>query len=87
MSVCEFVVLTAFTGSCLTELQSENQSSEELAQAEKNLAEAAARRRLCKVPTPNGGEIVFEICVEDKWTTNGGWIFDILVSKDDKETV
>ncbi|KAG0631205.1 hypothetical protein M758_1G235300 [Ceratodon purpureus] len=68
-------------------LSSEDQSSEELEQAEKTLAEAAARRRLCTVPIPKGGEIVFELCVEDKWKTNGGWIFDILVSKDDKETV
>lgn len=71
----------------LLQFQSEDQSSEELAQAEKNLAEAAARRRLCTVPIPKGGEIVFEINVEDKWKTNGGWIFDIRVSKDDKETV
>lgn len=68
-------------------LPSEDQSGEELAQAEKELAEAAARRRMCKVKVPNGGEIVFEINVEDKWVTNGGWIYDILVSKDDKETV
>lgn len=67
--------------------QSEDQTSEELAQAEQNLAEAAARRRSCTVPIPKGGEIVFEINIEDKWKTNGGWMYDIRVSKDDKETV
>lgn len=73
--------------SLFCDVQSEDQSSEEIAEAEKNLAEAAAQRRLCTVATPNGGEIVFEINIEDKWKTNGGWMFDIRVSKDDKETM
>lgn len=42
---------------------------------------------MCKVKVLNGGEIVFEINVEDKWVINGGWIYDIFVSKDDKEIV
>jgi hypothetical protein len=67
-------------------IQAEDQSSEQLAEAEKNLAEAAARRKASTVQIPGGGEVSFEIFYEDKIKTNGGWMYDILVSKDDKET-
>jgi hypothetical protein len=68
------------------EYQSEEQSSEEIAEAEKTLAEAAARRKSIVVATPAGDEVAFEVFYENKIKTNGGWMYDILVSKDDKET-
>ncbi|CAM6033236.1 unnamed protein product [Sphagnum compactum] len=73
------------TGKCDV-LPSEEQSSEEIAEAEKTLAEAAARRKSIVVATPAGDEVAFEVFYENKIKTNGGWMYDILVSKDDKET-
>lgn len=67
-------------------IQSKDQSTEEIAEAEKTLAEAAARRKSAVVKTPSGVEVNFEIYYANKIKTNGGWMYDILVSKDDKET-
>ncbi|KAG6541799.1 hypothetical protein Mapa_016814 [Marchantia paleacea] len=67
-------------------LPSIDQTADEIASAAKALAEEAAKRRAVVVTSPQGENIEFEIFFEFKFPTNGGWMYDILVSKDDKET-
>ncbi|KAL2610401.1 hypothetical protein R1flu_028974 [Riccia fluitans] len=67
-------------------LPSIDQTEEEIAAAAKTQAEEAAKRHTVVVTSPDGDKIEFEIYFEFKFPTNGGWMYDILVSKDDKET-
>ncbi|KAL3690234.1 hypothetical protein R1sor_016543 [Riccia sorocarpa] len=67
-------------------LPSLDQTEEEIAAAAKVQAEEAAKRHSVVVTSPEGENIEFEIFFEFKFPTNGGWMYDILVSKDDKET-
>lgn len=81
--MCKVLVLVL---SCFFSLQSQEQSQDELAKAAEEEAEAAAKRRQASVPAPNGDVVDFEIVFVAKYKTNGGWMYDILVNKDDKET-
>ncbi|CAM6088785.1 unnamed protein product [Calypogeia fissa] len=67
-------------------LMSTDLSVEEMDKIKKTQAEEAARRRAAVVTAPTGEKVEFEIFFEQKFPTNGGWMFDILVTKDDKET-
>jgi hypothetical protein len=67
-------------------VQSTDLSVEEMDKIKKTQAEEQAKRRASVVTAPNGDKVEFEIYFEQKFPTNGGWMFDILVTKDDKET-
>eukprot|EP00850_Spirogloea_muscicola_P003557 SM000014S00345 [mRNA] locus=s14:826697:828744:+ [translate_table: standard] len=65
---------------------SKEQSKEQLEETERQLSEAASRRREVAVGAPDGTEVKFEIFLQNKFKTNGGWMYDVKLSHDDKET-
>ena len=67
-------------------MQSKAQSAEELAE-EAAAAEANASRQVkVQERSPDGDEIEFDLLFEQKIKTNGGWMYDVYVTKDEKET-
>eukprot|EP01018_Ginkgo_biloba_P034903 Gb_22550 [translate_table: standard] len=67
-------------------LPSKELSPQEQAEAARAQAAAAAERKQVSVPIPSGGVLEYEITYEMKWKTNGGWMYDIAVNYDDRET-
>eukprot|EP00245_Coleochaete_scutata_P004610 TRINITY_DN1736_c0_g1_i1.p1 TRINITY_DN1736_c0_g1~~TRINITY_DN1736_c0_g1_i1.p1 ORF type:complete len:443 (+),score=76.32 TRINITY_DN1736_c0_g1_i1:55-1383(+) len=67
-------------------LPSEEQTAEALESASRLAAEAAAKRRSVVMQGPAGQEVQFDVYFEHKYPTNGGWMFDVQVKMDDKET-
>lgn len=67
-------------------LASKELSAEELAAAVEADAAAASKRVQVKERSPSGEEVEFEILFDNKMKTNGGWMYDIYITKDDKET-
>lgn len=67
-------------------LASEGQSEEELAAAAAQAEAAAKKTRAIVEKAPGGEDVDFNITFVNKIVTNGGWMFDILITKDDKET-
>ncbi|EFJ29207.1 hypothetical protein SELMODRAFT_410819 [Selaginella moellendorffii] len=67
-------------------LPSKDQTPEELAAAAKAREEESSKRVACSVKTPDDREITFDVYYESKFVTNGGWMYDILVTHDNKET-
>ncbi|KAH9299748.1 hypothetical protein KI387_031430 [Taxus chinensis] len=61
-------------------------SPEELAQNALAQAAAEATRKKVSVPIPSGGVLEYDIFYEMKFKTNGGWMYDVAVTYDDKET-
>lgn len=70
----------------LSILPSKGLSPEELAQNALAQAAAEATRKKVSVPVPSGGVIEYDIFYEMKFKTNGGWMYDVAVTYDDKET-
>lgn len=67
-------------------LPSKGLSREELAQIALQQAAADATRKKVSVSVPSGGDIEYGIFYEMKFKTNGGWMYDVAVTYDDKET-
>lgn len=67
-------------------LPSKDLSPEELARSAVAQAQAGAKRKNVSVPVPSGGVIEYDIVYEMKFKTNGGWMYDVAVTYDDKET-
>lgn len=61
-------------------------STEERAQSALAQAAAEAKRKKVCVPVPSGGFVEYDILYEMKFKTNGGWMYDVAVTHDDKET-
>ncbi|CAI7908436.1 unnamed protein product [Closterium sp. NIES-53] len=66
--------------------QSKSQSAEELAAAAAEQEASAARVVHITETAPSGEVIEFDLTTDNKIKTNGGWMYDIYVTKDDKET-
>lgn len=67
-------------------LPSKEQSKEELESAKAEAMANADKQMKVRERAPNGDEVEFEIRFENKMKTNGGWMYDIYITKDDKET-
>lgn len=67
-------------------LPSKDLSPEELAKSAVEQAKAGAKKKNVSVPIPSGGVIEYDIVYEMKFKTNGGWMYDVAVTYDDKET-
>lgn len=67
-------------------LASKELTQEELDAAAEADKAAASKRLQCKERSPSGEDVEFEILFENKIKTNGGWMYDIYITKDDKET-
>eukprot|EP00897_Mesotaenium_endlicherianum_P007252 jgi/Mesen1/6555/ME000334S05900 len=67
-------------------LASEGLSDEARQKAAEEDALSANQRRKVSLSAPDGEVVDFEINIQAKIVTNGGWMFDVLVAKDDKET-
>lgn len=67
-------------------LPSKDLSPEELAKSAVAQAQAGAKRKNVSVPVPSGGVIEYDIVYEMKFNTNGGWMYDVAVTYEDKET-
>lgn len=67
-------------------LPSKSQSVEELAAAAAEVAAAAQRVRRVDETAPSGEVVSFDLEMDDKIKTNGGWMYDIYITRDDKET-
>eukprot|EP00475_Leptophrys_vorax_P022640 TRINITY_DN30857_c0_g1_i1.p1 TRINITY_DN30857_c0_g1~~TRINITY_DN30857_c0_g1_i1.p1 ORF type:complete len:420 (-),score=26.91 TRINITY_DN30857_c0_g1_i1:217-1476(-) len=67
-------------------LPSKEQSAEELAEAAAAQALAASRVVRVEETSPSGDVVAFDLTLEAKMKTNGGWMYDIRVGKDDKES-
>ncbi|CAI7810492.1 unnamed protein product [Closterium sp. NIES-54] len=65
---------------------SKSQSAEELAAAAAEQEASAARVVHITETAPSGEVIEFDLTTDNKIKTNGGWMYDIYVTKDDKET-
>ncbi|CAI5952118.1 unnamed protein product [Closterium sp. NIES-64] len=67
-------------------LPSKSQSAEELAAAAAEQEASAARVVHISETAPSGEVIEFDLTMDAKIKTNGGWMYDLYVTKDDKET-
>eukprot|EP00271_Cylindrocystis_brebissonii_P016482 TRINITY_DN4012_c0_g1_i2.p1 TRINITY_DN4012_c0_g1~~TRINITY_DN4012_c0_g1_i2.p1 ORF type:complete len:471 (+),score=118.13 TRINITY_DN4012_c0_g1_i2:152-1414(+) len=67
-------------------LPSQGQSAQELADQAEQDAEAAAASREVAIPAPSGEMVEFNITFISKFRTNGGWMFDLTINKDNKDT-
>eukprot|EP00899_Mesostigma_viride_P012730 jgi/Mesvir1/21458/Mv03915-RA.1 len=66
-------------------LASAEMSEEEMAKLARIAAEQASALRHIKATGP-GGEVEFDVLYKKKYTTNGGWMYDVDVVMDEQET-
>ena len=62
------------------------QSQADLDQASSSNEEDLAKTKAVSIKTPSGGVMDYDIMYEMKFKTNGGWMYDIAVTKDDTLT-
>jgi len=88
---CDWLVQMVYDAELLEQglcdvLPSKEMSKEEL-DAACGLAggDAAAPDRRCRRPRPTEMLLRYDLVIDDKIKTNGGWMYDIYITKDDKE--
>lgn len=67
-------------------LPSKALSAEEVAAADAAAAKSSSLRKRAAVSAPGGEVVEFDITYDNKIKTNGGWMFDVHITKDEKET-
>ena len=62
------------------------QSQADLDQASSSKEEDSVRTKAVSIKIPSGGVMNYDIMYEMKFKTNGGWMYDIAVTRDDTLT-
>lgn len=67
-------------------LPSKALSAAEVAEAAAAAAQSSSLKKRAAVRSPGGEVVEFDITYDGKIKTNGGWMFDVHITKDEKET-